>query len=285
LIAGLILIAACGEPADAPFAPNVPTPTSSAGASHRAAPPTSKPGASAAAGRTAPPRATEVAAPKPVDGGIPGDNAPAFLRGSVPRLVVEVDAVQGRAPERGTVDIVRTRLEAVAEKPGGIDVLATETIPVHHDSWSLEDLRAAEDRYRDTHNSARVASLYLLFVDGTAPKEGAIGLTYSGSSAALFADQIEEASTLLISDSAIERAVTVHEVGHLLSLVNLGYTSSRDHEDPEHRGHSDNTDSVMFWAVDNIGVATLLGGRTEPPTEFDRDDLADLADVRAGRLP
>jgi hypothetical protein len=40
----------------------------------------------------------------------------------------------------------------------------------------------------------------------------------------------------------------------------------------------------MYWAVDNVGVASLLGGRTAPPTDFDADDKADLADVKLGRL-
>ena len=31
-------------------------------------------------------------------------------------------------------------------------------------------------------------------------------------------------------------------------------------------------------------VANLLGGRTQPPNDYDTDDRADLADVRSGKL-
>jgi hypothetical protein len=41
---------------------------------------------------------------------------------------------------------------------------------------------------------------------------------------------------------------------------------------------------VMYYAVDSIGVVGLLGGRTEPPNSFDKDDLADLADLKSGKL-
>jgi hypothetical protein len=204
----------------------------------------------------------------------------------VPQLVVEIDAVAGKGPRNDTVSLVRTRLAEVVDKPAGIRVLATdERVPPRNGRWTIDALRTAERSHRTTHNTPSVASLYLLFVDGTPPKDGAIGVAYSGSSAAIFSDQVAEAATLLIGAAAIEHADTVHEVGHLLSLVDLGYTSPRAHEDPQHPGHSDNPDSVMYWAVDNVGVATLLGGRTEPPTDFDADDRADLADIRAGKLP
>jgi hypothetical protein len=219
------------------------------------------------------------------DGGEPGDNAGAFLRAAVPKLVVEVDAVAGKAPRAETLDLLRRRLASVVDKPGGIRFLPVASIPAHGGAWSVDDLRAAERTHRDTHNTPDTASLYLLFVDGTPPKEGAIGISFSGSSAAIFSDQVADAATLLVGAAAIERADTVHEVGHLLSLVNLGYTSSRAHEDAQHRGHSDNPGSVMYWAVDNVGVATLLGGRTQPPTEFDADDQADLAAIRSGTAP
>lgn len=219
------------------------------------------------------------------DDGKPGANAPAYLRGSVPRLVVEIDAVEGKAPQSQTVALVRSRLEAVADKPDGIAILPTETIPARGGAWTFDALREAESRHRDTRSTPERASIYLLFVDGTPPKRDAIGTTYSASAAAIFVDQIADTSTLLVTAAAIERAATVHEIGHLLSLVNFGYRSPRDREDPEHPGHSRNERSVMYWAVDNVGVVTILGGRTEPPTQFDRDDLADLADIRARKLP
>jgi hypothetical protein len=219
----------------------------------------------------------------PNDDGPLGANAFAYLNGSIPKLVVEVDAVRGAAPASGTLDLLRARLASVAGKPGGIVFRATQTIP-GDDNWSTDDLRKAEARYRDTHSSNSSASLYLLFVDGQPPKEGALGIAYSASAAALFADQIDEAATVLVTAEAIERGATVHEVGHLLSLVNLGYTSPRDHEDPNHKGHSDNAGSVMYWAIDNVGVVGLLGGSSDPPTAFDPDDRADLADVQTGKL-
>ncbi len=288
----LVLVAACGTGERAPIAGASPQATGSvsaapggpAGNETDAARGSSPRPGTAAAGASGEPRTT----PAPVrvgDAGDPGDNAAAYLRATVPELVVEIDAVPGKAPRDETVDLLRRRLAAVVDKPRGVRFPPMGALPAHGGSWSVDDLRAAERDHRDTHNTPHTASVYLLFVDGTPPRRGAIGVAYSASSAAIFSDQVDEASTLLVGAAAIERADTVHEVGHLLSLVNLGYTSSRPHEDAEHPGHSDNPGSVMYWAVDNVGVATLLGGRTEPPTEFDADDLADLAAIRSGRAP
>jgi hypothetical protein len=223
--------------------------------------------------------------PAPADGGEPGSNAAAYLQARVPELVVEIDAVDGKGPAQQTIDLLRERLGSVVDKPGGIRFLPVGDAAAGDGDWSVAELQAAERRHRGSRGSAGVASLYLLFVDGAHPKEDGIGVAYSASSAAIFSDQIEEAATLLVTEAEIERAVTIHEVGHLLSLVNLGYTSSRDHEDAEYRGHSSNPDSVMYWAVDNVGVASLLGGRAAPPDRFDADDLADLAAIRSGKAP
>ncbi len=78
--------------------------------------------------------------------------------------------------------------------------------------------------------------------------------------------------------AAIEEAVVTHEAGHLLGLVDLYLGTGRG--DPEHPGHSRNAQSVMYWAVESNLVAHVLSGG--PPHEFDGDDLADLAAIRAG---
>jgi len=124
----------------------------------------------------------------------------------------------------------------------------------------------------------------MLFVDGQPQQQGPIGIAYSSSTDVIFEQAIRDAATPLVSAQEIEQAAMVHEVGHLLSLVNLTYHSPRPHEDPNHPGHSSDPNSVMYWAIDNVGVATLLGGHTQPPTGFDPDDLADLNDVKAGKL-
>jgi len=74
----------------------------------------------------------------------------------------------------------------------------------------------------------------------------------------------------------------VHEYGHLVALVNNGYESPHDHEDPDHPNHSNNDDSVMYWAIESQDIANQIDG--EPPNNFDSDDLDDLRLMKEGKL-
>ena len=68
----------------------------------------------------------------------------------------------------------------------------------------------------------------------------------------------------------------------MLGLVNLVYTSPIDHEDPDHKGHSNNDDSVMYWAIESNNVGNFITGNL--PTEFDNADKSDLAGMASGEI-
>ena len=287
----VLCLASCGAPETDPgqATPALPQRTGSAAAGATTAPTGGQPPAAgepgAAPGRTQAPEAPAPPAVGPNDDGELGSSAYEYLNRAIPRLVVEIDAVGGVEPYGDTLELVAERLQQVSDKPGGITVLPVEAIPGSPDNtWTIADLRASERRNRDRHSTAKEMVLYLQFVDGSSDRDNALAVAYSASAAAVFGENIRATATVLVGPAAVERAAVVHEIGHILSLVNLGYTSPRDHEDPDHPKHSTNRDSVMFWAVDTEGVLTILGGRTAPPTAFDREDLADLADVRSGRL-
>ena len=76
---------------------------------------------------------------------------------------------------------------------------------------------------------------------------------------ALFSDSIDEADGPFGRPSVedVENSVLVHEVGHLLGLVNLVYQSPVDHED-HHPGHSNNDESVMYWAIESADVSNFI---------------------------
>ena len=85
------------------------------------------------------------------------------------------------------------------------------------------------------------------------------------------------------SAEEIENSVLVHEYGHLLGLVNLVYKSPVDHEDKDHPGHSNNEESVMYWAVESADLSNIITGQL--PDDFDNDDRNDLAGMLSGDIP
>lgn len=125
---------------------------------------------------------------------------------------------------------------------------------------------------------------YFLFPSGEHEDSSVLGVAVDASTVAIFKDSVDEAQGLFgrPSSEEVERAVTVHEAGHLLGLVNLVYTSPIDHEDPDHPHHSKNEDSVMYWAIETNDVGNFITGNI--PDEFDDDDKSDLEGMASGSL-
>ncbi len=216
------------------------------------------------------------------DDGPLGGMARTFLRSSpARRLVVEVDYVQGRAPSTNALNHLQQVLSGVCAKPGGVVVQRGSAIASSGSSYSIEDIKAIERWARSARSAGDTATIWIVYLDGElSDAPGALGVAFDASSAAIFRDRIDEATTAVFLATEIERAVIVHEAGHLLALVNIGYKSRIAHEDAQHPHHSSNDESVMFWAVEDVSIKNLLGGG--PPDDFDDADRADLAMLRNG---
>lgn len=197
--------------------------------------------------------------------------------GPYTELVVEIDYVAPRRPSDFAVSHLLNNLRSVTGKK--VEVLIS-AIPAGDGSWSAQEI-FSRARLRNTSSEPPRASLWVGYLDGQIEGGGAAGVHFFGTTvSAVFPDTFQRLELY-------ERTVLLHEVGHALSLVNGGYTSPRDHADPTARGcgsgrpcHSNNPDSVMHTSAELLSL--LLRG--SPPFEFDADDLADLKDLKEGRL-
>ena len=222
---------------------------------------------------TAPPTTGSTAAPAPA--GV-GAFAPFYLRPAASaRIVVEVRSQRGAEPREGTVSHLRNVLRASSGK----DVaLAGGAVGGSAREWTADQIRAEADR-SGLAQSRDGAVMRILYLRGSfAESETVLGLAVRSDVAAIFSDKVDEAAGLVGDPARIEDAVTVHEAGHLLGLVDLFLDTGR--ADPDHPGHSPNRGSVMYYAVESTLVGSILDGG--PPTEFDAADRADLATIRRG---
>lgn len=214
--------------------------------------------------------------PVPLDAsGPPGSFAPAILSSLSSEVVVEVRKQAGAGAQQSSIDHLTSVLRSVTGKT--VTVVQGPSIDGGAKDWSGDELRSTADAGAAQGNGRAV--IHFLVVHGTySDDDSVLGVAVRGDTAAIFVDQVEAASTPLIGSSGIETAVVAHEVGHLLGLVDLYLHTGR--QDPEHPGHSTNSESVMYWAVEsNLVSDILLGG---PPTNFDSADLADLEAIRNG---
>jgi len=151
----------------------------------------------------------------------------------------------------------------------------------------MNDVNELEKKYRDEYRGGNTAVMYFLYLNGDSSDNGnAVGVAYHGSSVAIFIERLRNASTVRITPMELERAVLVHEAGHLFRLVEIDYTSQHDHHDDSHPHHCDHTDDfdhhdcVMYYRIETTGAATydsyfntVVGDIPNDFCEFCRADL------------
>ncbi|MEF8873791.1 MAG: hypothetical protein V5A88_03860 [Candidatus Thermoplasmatota archaeon] len=190
-------------------------------------------------------------------------------------LIIEYDYVEARTPNQEAMDTLEDRVEEYTEKEkitseldDTIPPLESSTNPPYSgsNSYDADDISDLEDEYRDYEREGDTVSIHMLYLDGEwKENERALGLSKKPYSIVVFSDVVEVFSTRTDIESwYIERGVLVHEFGHLLSLVGIGYQT--DHTDPNYPSHCDESagDCVMAAAVEY----KREGDNDPPPDDF-----------------
>lgn len=182
----------------------------------------------------------------------------------------------GATPDAHAVSHLRSQLGSVSGKSVGLSEAA---ISGGGRDWTADQLRQLADDSTRLHQGGGQAVIHLLYLHGAFQGDTSVlGITVRADVIAVFKDQVAAAATPLAPPARVEDAVTMHEAGHVLGLVDLVLHTGR--QDPAHPGHSKNKGSVMYWAIDSDLFSQVLSG--PPPVDFDSDDLADLATIRRG---
>lgn len=191
------------------------------------------------------------------------------------QILVDVHSQAGAEPRSATLDHLASVLGQVSGKSVSV---SRSAVGGGGQRWTAEAIRDLADSVSPAQSRDR-AVLTLLYLRGDfAGGENVVGVAVRSDVAAVFADKVTEAAGVLGNPAAVEDAVSMHEIGHILGLVDLVLETGR--QDPEHPGHSPNRESVMYYAVESTLIGTILEGG--PPRDFDRADLDDLARIRSG---
>jgi hypothetical protein len=205
-------------------------------------------------------------------------------------IVVEVDAVDGRAPHPEALELLRTTLEDVTGKP--VVVTGPSPIAAQGGGYRESDLVRihretaffSPDGYLDNGR----AVLHVLYLDGgprgDAGDRHTLGRTLMQQGlVVVFRDSHAHAYRLLNgtewadATGEMDEHVLLHEVGHALGLVGNGVPQVRDHADPASPGHSRYPESVMYHHPPMTPKQFVTGPVS---SAYDVDDLADLAAFR-----
>lgn len=287
-VALVVLVTACSEDGDTPLTAepgSEGTPqTQPTGTDTSSAPSTDgAPTTSAAPGEpttTSQPPSTTGApdtADRPApDVGPVGGFAAFYLRpDESDQVLVDVHSQAGAEPRSATLDHLVSVLGQVSGKSVSV---SRSAVGGGGQRWTAQAIRDLADSVSPAQSRDR-SVLTLLYLRGEfADGENVVGVAVRSDVAAVFGDKVAEAAGVLGNPAAVEDAVSMHEIGHILGLVDLVLETGR--QDPEHPGHSPNRESVMYYAVESTLIGTILEGG--PPRDFDRADLDDLARIRNG---
>jgi predicted Zn-dependent protease len=171
-------------------------------------------------------------------------------------LELEMVYMKGYKPSQEMLERMVSFLELYTVKPGGISVISKEIPAMDKGEYSAEDIAKIENDYRKSYNKGKTIAVFLLVLDGnykqTDEESFTIGAAYRNTSLVLFGKPIEDNSGGIrkVDKATLETTVALHEMGHLLGLVNSGTDMVNPHEDEENKNHCENEDCLMYWAIE-----------------------------------
>jgi len=228
--------------------------------------------------------------PKPEGAQGPGNRDALYLDAdTTPRLLIEIDRVEGSSPRPGALRTFLSRVERYLDKPGGVQLVVDDVIPAQE--WQEDDksIRKLARRYRSIRakDPNHTAVLHILY----APRFGKYrGFCWSRKdykdvspphdSALIVLLQGNIKPILWVTGVKQEASVLIHEMGHALGLSsNPGHSA---------RGHCTNAHCLMYDGVDARSFflyffPTLFTGYL--PLDFCSDCRADLYPLHDGKEP
>lgn len=182
------------------------------------------------------------------------------------KLTLEIQSFKGQEPSETTLKYLQSFLEARLNKPEGITIISTTIDPARSSKYDLTAIRKMEEKYRTRYSSGSEATMYFLFVDGeyAANTSGnyVLGVAYGATSMVIFENSIAQFSGGVgkPSRSSLESAVSAHEIGHIMGLVNNGSDMAVSHEDTDHARHCSNKDCLMYYQAETSDMLANFFG-------------------------
>lgn len=216
-----------------------------------------------------------------------GDFALDYLQDSTyDSLLIEIDYVSGAAPDPDAVAALEAALADLCDKSQITTRLDDELPPQGAPAWTVQQATDLEVEWRDSYRDPESgqAVLYFLYLDGHSDLDSdagrILGYAVRGSSMVMFKDTIDSTGSGLPLAAGVEETVIVHELGHVLGLVNNGVDMVEPHQDTDHGKHDDDEGCIMYWAVETDAVVDLL---LSGAPDFDASCRADLQAAKQGR--
>ncbi|AEH01318.1 hypothetical protein [Lacinutrix sp. 5H-3-7-4] len=196
-------------------------------------------------------------------------------------LIIELVYVEGFEPTQQTIDNLVSFFEERTYKPNGITVQKRSIASPGLSPYTTNEIRTIEDNNRTIFNTENQLAVWALYIDGlsasNSQNSSVLGTAYRNTSFVIYEESIHGLSdeTFEPNRSILETTVTLHEIGHIFGLTNLGAPLQSNHEDEDHPKHCNETNCLMFWKTETAnGVMDMVSGEQVP--QLDAQCIADL---------
>lgn len=195
-------------------------------------------------------------------------------------LVVEISYMDGYEPNQASLDNLKEFMQARLHKPSGISFVKRSISPEGQNQYSIGDIIEIEEKRRKEFPEDEKLALHILFLDGGYTEDQGnskvLGVQYNPTSLAIFQRTIKEFSGGIgqPSQTTLGTTVLMHELGHILGLVNNGTNMVNNHQDTAHGAHCDDNNCLMNFSVETSDFIANLSGGNIP--NLDDECIADL---------
>ena len=190
-----------------------------------------------------------------------GSSAAELLSDSIYKsLVVEIQYVAGFKPEQVTINHLGSFLETYLNKPRGIHIVLNEIEAMERNALSVEKVAEIERDKRTRFVTNDTVAIYILFTNGVHTGNKILGMAYRNTSAVVYGKAIRKYSSMdgRLTHQELETAVLLHEIGHLLGLINKGSAAQSKHVDPAFPDHCNNRKCLMYHSVETKSLSSIL---------------------------
>ncbi|MFD0963316.1 membrane metalloprotease [Pseudofulvibacter geojedonensis] len=195
---------------------------------------------------------------------------------------IEIDLmyINGFRPEQNSINNV---IEFIEERTFKTTVTITPRLieDTNINSYTIDNIKNLEDSNRTLFTQDNKITISALFVNGSSSSNNGnnvvLGTAYRNTSFVIYQETIQGLSNSPLETNRVtlETSVILHELCHLLGLVNVGTNMVENHQDAAHGAHCNVNSCLMYYALENGNtISNTISGNQVP--QLDSFCLQDL---------